>query len=335
MDLYSYVVRYDTGFAPNPYHGACTLATCKPKIRKTAQKGDYIAGFGSASKGRAGCLIYVMRVDEILTWNAYWHDRRLQAKKPVVDARDERADGDNIYRRTGVREWDQLPNPHHDCADISRDTDVDRVLVGHLFTYWGGDGPRVPAEYSGIVRQGPGHNRDKNRELAPGFLDWYHSLRGRGEYGVRGDSLDRKSRLGGGCGSRSSAASRVGDLAETSTVPRRLALLEDWAAAERYVAPSLRPLVEFLAAAGHPAPEVGCELVVGGRVVAEAELGWPAQGVAVLRPEGESDRASFEKAGWRVFAADAEGLAMRLAQALDGSRRPGDRQREAVFLEKH
>jgi len=42
QSLYSYVVRYDSGFAPNPFGGYCTLATCKPEIRKTAQLGDWL-----------------------------------------------------------------------------------------------------------------------------------------------------------------------------------------------------------------------------------------------------------------------------------------------------
>lgn len=32
--IYSYVLRYDDGVAPNPYGGVCTLAICKPVIRK-------------------------------------------------------------------------------------------------------------------------------------------------------------------------------------------------------------------------------------------------------------------------------------------------------------
>lgn len=32
--LYSYVIRQDSGFAPNPYYGVLTLACCKPRIRK-------------------------------------------------------------------------------------------------------------------------------------------------------------------------------------------------------------------------------------------------------------------------------------------------------------
>lgn len=32
--LFSYVVETDSGFAPNPFFGVCTLARCKPSIRR-------------------------------------------------------------------------------------------------------------------------------------------------------------------------------------------------------------------------------------------------------------------------------------------------------------
>lgn len=44
LKLYSYVVARDFGFAPNPFHGYCTLATCKPDIRATASVGDWVIG---------------------------------------------------------------------------------------------------------------------------------------------------------------------------------------------------------------------------------------------------------------------------------------------------
>lgn len=40
MRVYSYVMIADNGFAPNPYYGICTLACCKPRIRKGV--GDYV-----------------------------------------------------------------------------------------------------------------------------------------------------------------------------------------------------------------------------------------------------------------------------------------------------
>ena len=48
MKFYSYVIPRDYGFAPNPYFGYCTLADCKPGIRKMAQTGDWVAAFGAA-----------------------------------------------------------------------------------------------------------------------------------------------------------------------------------------------------------------------------------------------------------------------------------------------
>ena len=72
--LYSYIVRADDGAAPNPYYGMCTLAICKPAIRRTARVGDWILGTGSKAAGLAGHVIYAMRVDEAITLEDY--DRR-------------------------------------------------------------------------------------------------------------------------------------------------------------------------------------------------------------------------------------------------------------------
>ena len=42
--IYSYVVAHDTGAAPNVDGGICTIAICKPAIRRNAQEGDWIVG---------------------------------------------------------------------------------------------------------------------------------------------------------------------------------------------------------------------------------------------------------------------------------------------------
>lgn len=39
MYLYSYVIKRDYGFAPNPFENICSLATCKPQIRERALEG--------------------------------------------------------------------------------------------------------------------------------------------------------------------------------------------------------------------------------------------------------------------------------------------------------
>lgn len=62
MRLYSYIVAHDTGFAPNPFWGWCTLATCKPRIRKSAGVGDWIIGLTPKRAGNR--LLYAMKVEE-------------------------------------------------------------------------------------------------------------------------------------------------------------------------------------------------------------------------------------------------------------------------------
>ena len=99
--LYSYVLREDTGFAPNPYHGFCTLACCKPPIRRRAEIGDWVIATGSNAKGkrRGGFLSFAMRVTEILAFQEYWDDERFRTKRPDLGGSLEEACGDNLYRR--------------------------------------------------------------------------------------------------------------------------------------------------------------------------------------------------------------------------------------------
>lgn len=82
MTLFSYVVHHDTGLAPNPKDGFCTLVYCKYKKRKNkqknivelAKKGDWIIGTGGKNKKLSsghGTIIYIMRVDEKLPFAKY------------------------------------------------------------------------------------------------------------------------------------------------------------------------------------------------------------------------------------------------------------------------
>jgi hypothetical protein len=99
MNCYSYVIPRDFGFAPNPFGGFCTLATCKPRIRKAAVKGDWILGTGSAVNKQTGRIVYLMNVDLKLTFDQYWHDARFQFKKPIMNGSLKLMYGDNIYHR--------------------------------------------------------------------------------------------------------------------------------------------------------------------------------------------------------------------------------------------
>ena len=99
--IYSYVVRYDSGFAPNPFYGYCTLATCKPDIRRWAEVGDWVVGSASNNRStkRGGHLVYAMRVTETTTFDDYATDARFEAKKPFRMGSRKQSCGDNIYFR--------------------------------------------------------------------------------------------------------------------------------------------------------------------------------------------------------------------------------------------
>jgi len=153
MALYSYVLDHDYGFAPNPFFGACTLATCKPQIRERAQVGDFIMGTGCAKRKRSGRFVYMMRVGEITTYDAYWSDPRFRRKRPCLDKGTAHAFGDNIYHHEPDGAWQQessfhsLPNGRPNPLNRDHDTHSDHVLIGHDYVYFGGDGPLIPDRF--------------------------------------------------------------------------------------------------------------------------------------------------------------------------------------------
>ena len=119
--LYSYVLRVDAGFAPNPYQGFCTLACCKPQIRLRADIGDWVIATGSNAKGkrRGEFLSFAMHVTEILPFQEYWNDPRFRAKRPDLGGSLEETCGYNLYRRglTSGR-WLQIPAYHCEFSSM-------------------------------------------------------------------------------------------------------------------------------------------------------------------------------------------------------------------------
>lgn len=200
MRLYSYVVARDYGFAPNPFYGVCTLATCKPKIRSSAAVGDWIVGTGSKTRNRQVRVVYAMRVTEAITFDQYWIDLRFRLKRPNLRGSKKQAFGDNIYfrDRTG-RSWCQIDS-HHSFADgsanpdnMSADTQTNRVLIGDEYVYWGGDGPTLPKRFLSYgqnhenILAGRGHHNHFTPQLVEDVVAWIKSLN---QSGYCGEPLD-------------------------------------------------------------------------------------------------------------------------------------------------
>lgn len=142
--LYVYIITRDFGFAPNPFHGHCTLATCKPGIRSSAKVGDWILGIGGSNlKSVKHKCILLMKVTEKISFNDYWQDTRFSIKKPARNGSHVQMLGDNIYHQDENNQWIQ-EDSHHSNADgsfnitnLERDTSSDQVLISDHFYYFG------------------------------------------------------------------------------------------------------------------------------------------------------------------------------------------------------
>jgi hypothetical protein len=125
--IFPYILEHDTGFAPNPFHGWCTLACCKPVIRRTANVGDWIVGITPRANGSGNRVAYAMQVAETLTFWRYRLDPRFRAKRPLQRSRSPMKQcGHNIY-------------PPRPC-----DRSGKRVLVARQFCYFGAEDVKLP-----------------------------------------------------------------------------------------------------------------------------------------------------------------------------------------------
>lgn len=207
--LYSYVVRYDSGFAPNPFYGYATLATCKPDIRKSAKIGDWVVGSGSNDRRilRGGHLVHAMRITEVLSFEEYDADPRFVQKKPYRTGSRKQSCGDNIYfRNQEGGGWGQRDSFHTkdnggiDSRHVSRDTGVNRILVSNDFIYFGGYGPEVPKDLVDVngrwlCKRGIGRSVFSEEKLITQFEHWVRSL---GDFGYRGAPYEWRQIRGGG-----------------------------------------------------------------------------------------------------------------------------------------
>ncbi|HWU18647.1 MAG TPA: hypothetical protein VN155_13285 [Devosia sp.] len=186
MRLYSYVVEHDLGFAPNPFHGLCTLAACKPDIRRQAQVSDYIVGTGTKHNELTFAVLYWMQVSEILEVDDYWSDDRFRRKRPLMNGSFAQRYGDNIYHRENgeiiqIDSFHSHPNGVPYPANIQRDTGkTTRILVGKRFAYYGIQARAIPDEFHGFIKKGPGHRSNFDPGAKHRFVEWLEADPARG-----------------------------------------------------------------------------------------------------------------------------------------------------------
>lgn len=200
MVVYSYLVEHDLGLAPNPFGQYCTLAVCKPEIRKSSKLslGDWVVGTGSKSlehtTGRklTDKLIYAMKVTEKVTLEQYWEDPRFQYKKPVMNGTLVTMFGDNFYHRNESGEWVQEDSAH--CKldgtchleHLEKDTGGNNVLISEHFYYFGDKAPKIPDALLEICHTTQGQKKITD-QLAIDVVNW---IEANFKKGIHGDPLN-------------------------------------------------------------------------------------------------------------------------------------------------
>jgi hypothetical protein len=184
MRLFSYKLTHDKGFAPNPFWGALTLATCKPGFRRSKRIGDWIAGFTSeklcGDQVGEERLIFLVRVERKISIEDYYHDRRFKRKIPTIAAKEEiNRVGDNIYRPLcpcpmTASDFVLVPNSNHTEKNKVRDISGKNVLLGTNFVYFGRNALSIPPNLRPNVPQGQSAQgtRTHDAERARKFIEF-------------------------------------------------------------------------------------------------------------------------------------------------------------------
>ncbi len=199
-----YTIRHDTGLAPNPFHGWCTLALCTPNhVGVRLGPGDHIAGVFRS--GRPPRLVFAMEVAEVLDFDEYYRDPRFARKRPNRHGTWKERVGDSIYFRSESGDWQQDARTLYHRKETERIRDLRRpkAFVGRRFVYFGEKAETdselaLPTRFHACL---PGRGIKYLHDTDPGyrqFLAWAYR---HGE-GILGQPRDRRVARGRSCPGR-------------------------------------------------------------------------------------------------------------------------------------
>jgi hypothetical protein len=158
----------------------CSLAICKPGIRRVAEPGDWVAGTGSKgspSGGLSGYLVYAMRVEEVLSLKEY--DRQARERWPhripnlsSLDLSERLGDCIYDYSRGSPA---QRPGVHN-ADNMRTDLSGENALVSRDFYYFGNRAIKLPDSLLPTCHQTQGHRSNSNAPYFDRFVDWIRGL---------------------------------------------------------------------------------------------------------------------------------------------------------------
>jgi hypothetical protein len=177
--LYTYIVAHDGGNAPNPFHGTCTLAICKPKIRSTAKVGDIIVGLDHGKYSNR--IVYCMKVSHIFSWADYI--KECNTKGSVLNKKIPKGkldQGDCIWKTSGPTYENSLPSWSKHKGEVCFNTDVlsgKNVLASSEYWYFGKENEQYKIILRGDLQKiipGRGHKSYFNDPYKNNFIKYFN-----------------------------------------------------------------------------------------------------------------------------------------------------------------
>lgn len=161
--IYYYKMTVDNGGAPSVHDGLLSLAICKPEIRRCAQVGDWVMGFGANGFQVAGRrivgnpLVFVARITGRELAGSYYTDPAYRTRADCIYERR----SVRFQRRPGALYHDRPEDLPHDLGEYP-DYPKSTVLLSEDFRYFVGGGtteyhPRLPGLSDVVAGIGRGH----------------------------------------------------------------------------------------------------------------------------------------------------------------------------------
>ncbi len=198
MKLWSYTIVSDTGLAPNPFGGCCTLAVCTPNHRgNNVGVGDWIMGHSTVDTDSR--LIVLMQINEKMTFDDYYTCGRYDHKMPVDGGDWKNLAGDNFYSRDCTGKYVQhKPNMHNSKEAENNDLKKSHkkiVFISGSFYYFGKDcleKKDLPDVYERLLFKTHGVKASHTPEDVREFINW---MKANHETGRHADPRDADKRF--------------------------------------------------------------------------------------------------------------------------------------------
>jgi hypothetical protein len=186
-------MTHDTGLAPNPFFGICSLAVCTPNhMNANLNPGDWVLGHTTSANQRR--LVYAMRLTRVLDMSTYF--REFPQKRPKVCGRPEERCGDNMYDCSDGH-WTRMPSVHHNNPSAFEQDINHKVYLAEdetNFWYFGGNNQssfvlEFSDHFPSLVQERQGFSYIYDKTVIQEFTQWLSKQSAPGLRGYPRDSV--------------------------------------------------------------------------------------------------------------------------------------------------